>query len=196
MKQVVYGKKKCLTIWVIRGLFKKYWDSWISAGCEYSILDFLVLLNSYICPLLTLKNQPFWMLCKFLTAVLLGWVVTRLRFPQNRSKHLYVIFCEKRNEVPGRISNVDCGTWWSYLGQKRWFSVVNKVLRGPRRCERQNNVPWRFYSQFSSIREAWCTKISYQMVVRRITNITFKLRAVWAKKSAKTEEQKFAYATC
>ena len=37
----------------------------------------------------------------------------------------------------GRIPNVDCGIWWSYLGPKQRLSVVQNVLRGPRKCERR-----------------------------------------------------------
>ncbi|CAH2086179.1 unnamed protein product [Euphydryas editha] len=57
------------------------------------------------------------------------------------SKNLYEILCEKQNEVRGHISNVYCGIWYSYLGQKQRLSVVQNVLRGPRRCEQQR--AWR-----------------------------------------------------
>ncbi|UYV74047.1 hypothetical protein LAZ67_11001969 [Cordylochernes scorpioides] len=67
-------------------------------------------------------------------------VLNRLRFlpiKKNGSNNLYQILCEKRNYVRGCIPNVECGIRRSYLGPKQRLSVVQNVLRRPRRYERR-----------------------------------------------------------
>ncbi|UYV69097.1 hypothetical protein LAZ67_6002414 [Cordylochernes scorpioides] len=51
-------------------------------------------------------------------------------------RRLFAQWCSWRG-VRGCIPNVDCGIRRSYLGPNQRLSVVQNVLRRPRRCERR-----------------------------------------------------------
>ena len=119
----------------IRGVFKTNREFWISASYVYSIFDFfcgIMLVHMF----LIYADKYGHFECSINFWQLLCWHV----FWGSSSIFAYSKKWIKEsisNYMRGRIPNVDCGIWWSYLGPKQRLSVVQNVFRGPRRCERR-----------------------------------------------------------
>lgn len=90
------------TLGYVRGLFKKYYEFWISPGVRIFNLQ-------YFCDATLIPTFNIYVLDRLRPLLIL----------KNRPKYLYQILCKEQNLVHGRIPNVECGVWWNYLEPKQ-----------------------------------------------------------------------------